>query len=82
MSYLNELKIAVINKDIEKLLRLANQEPQYNSLEEAKEILSYINQARDILYEAKAHILKEMNEIKKLQKYYKEQEKTTFNSQG
>jgi len=66
---LNEIKVAVINRDIEKLKELANKAPAFSSDDEAKELMYYINQATSILVEEKARISKEMKEIKKLQKF-------------
>jgi esterase/lipase len=66
---LNEIKVAVINRDIKKLTELASKTPAFSSEKEAKELIYYINRAADILQEEKDKISKEMKEIKKLQKF-------------
>ncbi|NPA11086.1 MAG: hypothetical protein GXO62_02465 [Epsilonproteobacteria bacterium] len=71
---LNEIKLAVINKNIQKLLKLADCTPQYKSVEEAKELLKYIDLAKLLIKEEKLKVFKEMEEIKKLKKFYEEKE--------
>ena len=78
---LNELKVAVINRDLEKLKSIAYKEPSYSSVKEAQEILSYIEMAKEILKEEKLKTFKEMQEIKKLKEYYSKKE-GNFNLSG
>jgi len=66
---LDELKSAVINRDLNRLMELSKREPFFNSIDEAKEILSYINLAKKILEEEKEKINKEMNKLKNIKKY-------------
>jgi len=66
---LDELKSAVINRDLNRLMELSKREPFFNSIDEAKEILSYINLAKKILEEEKQNINKEMNKLKNIKKY-------------
>ena len=80
MSYLNKLKIAVINEDINKLEELVNESPEYDSIEEAQEIVSFIKKAVKLLQKEKNKISLEMQKIKKLQKFNieKRMEKESF----
>jgi len=66
---LKELKVAVINEDFEKLQKISKKVPFFSSIEEAKEINFYINQAINLLQNKKNKISKEMQKIKKLQKF-------------
>lgn len=66
---LNEIKLAVINKNVEKLQQISNKEPCFFSIDEAKEILNYINLAKEIIKKEKLRLFKEMQEIKKLKKF-------------
>jgi len=66
---LNELKSAVINRDLNRLMEFSVKEPIFNSIDEAKEILSYIDLAKKILEEEKENLHKEMSKIKNLKKY-------------
>ena len=70
---LNEIKIAVINEDIKKLEEISKKEPSFSSIEEAKEILSYINLAKEILKKEKLKLFKEMQEIKKLKQFHQKE---------
>ena len=67
---LNEIKIAVINEDLDKLNEISKKEPSFSSVEEAKEILSYINLAKEIIKKEKLKLFKEMQEIKKLKEFH------------
>ncbi len=67
-----ELKIAFINKDIEKLKELSKQTPNISSIEEAKELKALIKEINLFLTQEKNKILKDMQEIKKLKKFHKE----------
>ncbi len=66
---LNELKLAVINEDFEKLEELSKKNPSFSSIEEAKEILSYINLATQMIEKKKKKLLADMNQLKKLKNY-------------
>ncbi len=79
-NYLNKLKIAVINEDINKLEELVNESPEYDSIEEAQEIVSFIKKAVKLLQKEKNKISLEMQKIKKLQKFNieKRMEKESF----
>jgi len=80
-SYINELKIAVINRDLKKLEQVVQMQPVFESLDEAVEIQAYLKQAMDILVDEKNRLSKEMQKIKNLQKFNSEksEKKETFN---
>jgi Fe2+ transport system protein B len=82
MSYLNELKTAVINEDIEKLKKLLKDEISFSSINEAKEINSYIQMAIDLLKKEKEKLSIEMQKIKKLQKFNMQNKTDLFNSKA
>lgn len=79
MSYLNRLKLAVINEDMVELEKLSKETPYYGRIEEAKEILSYINEAQKILNRKKKELGLEMNKIKKLKNFQVNSEETSIN---
>jgi hypothetical protein len=78
-SYLNRLKVAVINKDIEKLKELVKEDISFSSIDEAKEINSYMQMAINLLQKEKEKISKEMQKIKKLQKFNMQNKEDLFN---
>jgi hypothetical protein len=78
-SYLNRLKVAVINKDIEKLKELVKEDITFSSIEEAKEINTYIKTAVKILKKEKEKLSSEMQKIKKLKKFNIQKKKDLFN---
>jgi len=78
MSYLKELKVAVINEDIEKLKSLLDKDITFSSLDEAKEINSYIKQAINLLTRKKKEVFKEMQQIKKLKKFNSQNQNSFF----
>jgi 5-keto 4-deoxyuronate isomerase len=77
-NYLDELKIAVINEDIDKLKELVKKDISFSSIDEAKEINSYIQMAIKLLEKEKEKISKEMQKIKKLQKFNIQNKKDIF----
>jgi len=78
MSYLRELKVAVINEDIEKLKSLLEKDISFSSLDEAKEINSYIQQAVNLLSRKKNEVFKEMQKIKQLKKFNTQNQNSFF----
>ena len=78
MSYLRELKVAVINEDIEKLKSLLDKDITFSSLDEAKEINSYIKQAINLLTRKKNEVFKEMQKIKQLKKFNTQNQNSFF----
>ena len=78
MSYLRELKVAVINEDIEKLKSLLDKDISFSSLDEAIEINSYIKQAIHLLTRKKNELFKEMQKIKQLKKFNAQNQNSFF----
>ncbi|WP_457562165.1 hypothetical protein [Caminibacter pacificus] len=79
---LNEIKIAVINKDLKKLEELSRMTPAFSSESEAKELIYFINEATKILEEEKRKLSLEMKEIKKLKNFYNQNSSCAFDYQG
>ena len=79
MSFLKELKLAVINRDLKKLNELSFKNPSFSSIEEAKELNNYIKEAIKILKEEKFKIFKEMEQIKKLKEFNSKKGNGSFN---
>jgi len=78
MSYLNELKIAVINGDLSKLAKLADKKAVFENVEEAQEIKAYLTKATELLEAEKEKLKKEMQTLKNMQKFNSHQTKETF----
>ncbi|WP_024787828.1 MULTISPECIES: hypothetical protein [unclassified Lebetimonas] len=78
-NYLNELKIAVINEDFDKLKKLVKEDITFSSIEEAEEINAYIKKAVKILKKEKEKLSHEMQKIKKLQKFNIQKKNDLFN---
>ena len=76
--YLNELKVAVINEDLKKIEELSNQTPQFNTIEEAQEIQSFLKKAINLLQKEKNKLSIDMKKIKDLQKFNNSQKKESF----
>jgi len=68
-SYVNKLKIAVINRDLKKIEEIIALNPEFSTVEEAKEIQAYIKEAIKILEEEKKSLSIQMKKIKDLQKF-------------
>jgi len=79
MSYLSDLRLAVINRDLKKLEYLASKEVEYENIEEAKEINAYLKAAIEILKEEKNNVSLEMQKVKNLKKFYMQEKKESFN---
>jgi hypothetical protein len=68
--WIDSLKIAIINNDLDKLKRYSNRKmPSFSSIEEAKEALNLVNQATNILQQKKEEIGRKLTSIKQQQKY-------------
>jgi len=66
---LKDLKLAVINEDLKKLEELSKKIPSYSSIDEAKEILVYIELANNIIKKKKKELLKDIQQLKKIKNY-------------
>jgi len=68
--WLNDIKVAVINRDLEKLSQIVQEEvPKFDTLEEMKEAQSFVNMAMAIFEEEQARIAKFLSEYRKLKNY-------------
>jgi hypothetical protein len=68
--WINSLKIAIINENLKKIEEYSNREiPEFSSIEEAKEALALVNEAKNILQKKKAFIKQQMQEIKQQNRY-------------
>ena len=64
MNWLNNLKIAVVDKNIENIGMLITNVPHITNMNEAQEALALINQAISIVEDEKLKTLEIMNKIK------------------
>jgi len=78
MNYLKELKIAIINKDLEKLKQLSSTYFSFKNIKEAKEALALIKEAISILQKEKETLSNQMKQIKKLQNFNSNKENKSF----
>lgn len=65
MSWINDLKIAIIEEDIEKITSIADSLPKFQDINDAKEALNLIREAIKIVENKKEETLDIMNKIKK-----------------
>ena len=70
---LNELKIAIINEDFEKLKEISKKTPSFSSIEEAIEIQKLLKKVNKMLNIKKDEIFKEMQKIKNLKKFHEKE---------
>ena len=82
--WINSLKIAIINNDLQKIEEYSKRElpSSFSSIKEAKEALNLVKQASKILEEKKDKIAKTLNQFKKNQQYIQTYQKSTFNFQA
>ena len=78
MDYIKELKIAIINKDLEKLKELSSTSFSFKNIKEAKEALALIKEAISILQKEKETLSNQMKQIKKLQNFNSNKENKSF----
>jgi len=64
MSWINDLKIAVIEEDIDNITSIADSLPKFQNMNDAKEALSLIQEAIEIVKNKKEETLDIMNKIK------------------
>ncbi|WP_458701417.1 hypothetical protein ACKGJI_04710 [Sulfurospirillum sp. 1307] len=66
MTWLNKLKIAVIEEDIETIGELMKTPPSFSDdITSAKEALALVNEAINLVEASKAKVLEDMNKIRK-----------------
>lgn len=70
MSWVKELKIALIVRDFEKLEGILSSMPEnFSTLEEMDEALAYLEQVRTLLLEEKEKTREAMERIKKMRQF-------------
>jgi len=70
LKWLNDLKIAVIEENIEKIEKLMNQFPNsFDDLAKANEALALTKKAIELVEIEKSKTLKEMKKIKKIKEF-------------
>ncbi len=69
MTWTNSLKIAIIEKDIQSISRLTKALPQFTELDKAKEALSLVSTAIELVDTEKQKILETMQKIKKTKEF-------------
>ena len=78
--WINQLKIAIINNDLDKLVEYSKRViPSFSSIKEAKEALYLIQEAVNIITTKKNEIGIELNKLKESQKYRLENNENCFN---
>jgi len=78
--WVNSLKIAIINNDLKKIEEYSNSTiPSFSSIEEAKEALSLVNQAKNILVQEKNILSKKLQALKQNKKYFQTTNTSTMN---
>ena len=65
MSWINDLKIAVIEEDIENISSMTSSLPKFKDINDAKEALGLIEEAIKIVKNRREETLETMNKIKK-----------------
>ncbi len=68
-SWLNELKISIINKNFKKIEELSKNIPQFKSLDESQKAFALIQEANTLLKDEQQSILFQMKKLKKTKKF-------------
>lgn len=71
MKWLNDLKIAVIEENIENINKAIQELPNFQDLDKAKEALSLLEEAMKLVNKEREKVLKTMNKIKKTKEFLK-----------
>jgi len=78
--WINQLKIAIINNDLDKLVEYSKRDiPSFSSIKDAKEALHLLQKAKNIISIKKNEIGMELNKLKESQKYRLENNENCFN---
>ncbi|MCK9257484.1 MAG: hypothetical protein M0P02_05365 [Sulfurospirillaceae bacterium] len=68
--WLNDLKLAVLNEDLNSLIKLNSSLPkEFKSSEELQEALALTKEALEFVSKAKNELSKEMSKLKKISNY-------------
>jgi hypothetical protein len=79
--WINDLEIAIINKNLKQLVELSERDvPSFASLEEAKQALHLVEQAKNIIKTEQAKIGNMLNQKKKLEIYNLDNKENSFYS--
>ena len=81
--WIKELEVAVINNDINKLIKLADREiPNFSSIKEANLALHFVTKAKEIIKNDQTRIGKILEQKKKVEEYTlnMQNEKHSFHS--
>ncbi len=68
-SWLNELKLSIINKNFKKIEELSKNIPQFKSLDESQRAFALIQEANTLLKDEQQSILFQMKKLKKTKKF-------------
>ena len=68
-SWVNELKLSIINKNITQIEKLSKNIPQFTTLQESQEVLALVNEANNLLRDKQKLILSQMEKLKKTKKF-------------
>jgi hypothetical protein len=78
--WINSLKIAIINNDLQKIEEYSNSNiPSFSSIEEAKEALNLVNQAKNILIKERNIISEKLQALKQNKQYFHIHNTSTMN---
>ena len=69
MKWLENFKRALIEKDFDNIAKLTESMPNFDSLQEQKEALHLINEAKKVVKEEKDKTLSQMQTIQKTKKF-------------
>jgi len=68
-SWLNQFKIAIIDKDIQKMDELNSSMPEFETLKQIYEAQAYIQQAIQIIMDKQSELRENMAKIQKTKKF-------------
>ncbi|MDX1809870.1 MAG: hypothetical protein R3331_10050 [Sulfurospirillaceae bacterium] len=71
MKWLNDLKIAIIEENIENINKSIMELPNFQDIDKAKEALSLLEEAIKVVSKEKDKVLKTMNKIQKTKEFLK-----------
>ncbi len=69
MKWLSDLKIAIIEENIDEISKMIKTLPEFKDLDKAKEALSLVSEAINLANEKKEEMLKIMNKIRKTKEF-------------
>ncbi len=69
MTWINSLKVAIIEEDIKSISKILKELPKFQDLDEAQKALSLIQTATILAKKRRGEILETMNKIKQTKKF-------------